>query len=218
MQSPCTETIGVQRSVKRPLFVARQSRQPSGLAGRVIASIMARETARLNDRAVELLALAPSDVVLEVGFGHGRTIELLAAVLDRGHVVGVDVSEAMQRLATSRNRAAVLGGRVELHTGDCASLPFVAGHFDRAVSVHTLYFWDDPLKCLREIARVLRRGGRFVLGFTPSDSPHASSFPPEIYTFYGDEEVVAMLAAAGFEGIELVQSDGAVLAVACRSA
>jgi hypothetical protein len=64
----------MELKMKRPVFIARQSARPSGLVGKVIGSIMARETARLNDQAVNLLAPAPTDRVLEIGFGHGRTI------------------------------------------------------------------------------------------------------------------------------------------------
>ena len=42
--------------MKRPIFIARQSARPSGLLGRLIAGIMARETADLNEHAIRLLA------------------------------------------------------------------------------------------------------------------------------------------------------------------
>jgi hypothetical protein len=61
--------------MKRPVFIARQSARPAGLLGRLIANIMAHETADLNERAVRLLEPSPSDWVLEIGFGHGRTID-----------------------------------------------------------------------------------------------------------------------------------------------
>ena len=52
-------------------FIARQSARPSGLVGRVIAGIMAHETADLNERAIRLPQPAHADWVLEVGLGHG---------------------------------------------------------------------------------------------------------------------------------------------------
>jgi SAM-dependent methyltransferase len=118
--------------VKRPTFIARQSAKPSGALGRIIGRVMARETAELNEEAVRLLSVRPSDCVLEVGFGHGRTVERIAADVPQGHVTGIDVSQAMTRLATRRNRRAIGDGRVDLWTGDCAQLPFNSGQFDRA--------------------------------------------------------------------------------------
>ena len=204
--------------MKRPVFIARQSARPSGLVGRVIAAIMASETAGLNEQAVSLLQPSPSDWVLEIGFGHGRTIERLARVAVDGRVCGLDVSEAMLAMAARRNRRAIAEGRVELRMGDCASLPFDNSRFDRALSVHTLYFWSDPASCLREIRRVLRPGARFVLGFLRAGSPRRMQFPPEVYAFYGEPDVKAMLGSVGFNSIVFSRVGKSSLALATASA
>jgi ubiquinone/menaquinone biosynthesis C-methylase UbiE len=204
--------------MKRPVFIARQSARPSGLIGRVIAGVMAHETSDLNERAVRLLGPSPSDRVLEVGFGHGRTIERLAGVVNNGRVCGIDASELMLNMAVRRNRRAIAEGRVELRKGDCASIPFDAASFDGALSVHTLYFWSDPAACLREIRRVLRPGARLVLGFLRGDSAQRNSFPTEVYTFHEEPAVSAMLATSDFESIQFSRIGEASLVLASASA
>jgi ubiquinone/menaquinone biosynthesis C-methylase UbiE len=203
--------------VRRPTYIARQSAKPSGAIGRVIAWIMARETAELNEQAIGLLAVKPSDSVLEVGFGHGYAVERIAAAAPQCRVTGIDHSEAMTQLATRRIRRAGAAGRVELRTGDCAALPFAEHRFDKALSVHTIYFWIDPLACLREVRRVLRPGAHFVLGFTGRGSSLSDRFPAEVYTFYDDDQVRGLLADAGFDSVELTRVGEAVLAVASVS-
>jgi SAM-dependent methyltransferase len=203
--------------MKRPLFIARQSAKPSGLVGRVIAGVMARETKDLNEKAISLLAPSPTDRVLEIGFGHGRTVERIASFVTDGRVCGLDVSEAMLEMAVRRNRRGVAAGRVDLRIGDCASMPFADASFDRALTVHTLYFWRDPTLCLREIRRVLRPGARLVLGFLRGDSPRRTSFPHEVYAFYDEGQVKTMLAAAGFDSIEFSRVGEASLALATAS-
>lgn len=200
--------------MKRPVFIARQSARPSGLVGRVIASVMARETARLNDEAVNLLAPAPADRVLEIGFGHGRTVERIASIVPKGQVCGLDVSDAMLDMAARRNRRGIAEGRIRLRVGDCAAIPFDDASFDGALSVHTLYFWREPGSCLREIRQVLRPEARFVLGFLCAGSKGQSSFPSEVYAFHEEGEVRAMLAAAGFEPTEFSQVGELTLALA----
>jgi ubiquinone/menaquinone biosynthesis C-methylase UbiE len=190
--SPALGSVGNRHEatgVHRPT-IRKAIRSP----GRFIAGVMAHETADFNEQATRLLQPAPSDWVLEIGFGHGRTIERLAKTVNRGRVCGVDVSESMLNVAIRRNRRAIDEGRMELRRGDCASLPFDDASFDGALSVHTLYFWSDPAACLRETRRVLRPGARLVLGFLPADSSRRKSFPTEIYTFHGDEAVQTMLA------------------------
>ena len=86
--------------MRRPPFIARQGRCPSGLLGVVVGRIMAHETAKENAKAVELLELQPANRVLEIGFGHGRTVGTIASRLPRGFVAGVDHSERMLRLAS----------------------------------------------------------------------------------------------------------------------
>jgi ubiquinone/menaquinone biosynthesis C-methylase UbiE len=152
--------------------------------------------------------------VLEIGFGHGRTIERLAGLIGDGHVTGVDVSDAMLAMALRRNGRGVAAGRIDLSVADCAALPFDAASFDGALSVHTLYFWSEPVSRLREIRRVLRPDGRFVLGFTRAESDVSASFPCEVYSFYREGEVTAMLAEAGFEPAEFTRVGEASLGLA----
>ncbi len=202
--------------MRRPEFIARQSSRPSGALGRVLAWIMARETANLNERAVAALDLRPTDRVLEIGFGHGRTVQRIAAAVPDGQVAGIDVSESMTRLANRRNRSAVAAGRVELRTGDAASLPFADGQFDKALSVHTIYFWPDLAACLRELHRVLRPGGALVLGFASKDNPRIAGYPASVYTFRDDREVAELLRAAGFASANLVPAATATLAIGLK--
>jgi ubiquinone/menaquinone biosynthesis C-methylase UbiE len=209
------EVVGARNeaAVRRPTFIARQSGKPTGALGRIIAWIMSRETAELNEQAVALLSLQPTDRVLEIGFGHGRTIERIGELVPDGHAAGIDVSESMTQLAIRRNRSAVADGRADLRTGDCAALPFDDCDFASALSVHTIYFWNDAPRCLREIHRVLRPGARFVLGFTVKNSSRASSFPTDVYTFYDEAEIRTMLSSAGFEVADVTRHGDARLAV-----
>jgi ubiquinone/menaquinone biosynthesis C-methylase UbiE len=186
--------------------------------GRVIAEIMARETVKLNEQALRVLAPSPTDWVLEVGFGHGRTIERIASIITSGRVCGLDVSEAMLDMAVRRNGRGIAAGRVDLRMGDCASMPFDDASFDRALSVHTVYFWRDPNLCLREIRRVLRPGARLVLGFLRADSPGRTRFPREVYAFYDESDVKTMLAAAAFDSIQFSRMGECSLALATSSA
>ena len=189
--------------MRRPEFIARQSRCPSGLLGQLIGSIMATETAGANDAVVAALALQPTDRVLEIGFGHGRTLDRVARQLTAGFAAGVDLSETMVRMAARRCRDLITAGRVTLHQGDSTRLPFPAGHFNKAYSVHTLYFWSHPEEHLRDIHRVLCSGGRLALGFHTDEAPSVRDFPETVYRFYSRAEVRMLLQTAGFSEVVL---------------
>ena len=192
--------------MRRPEFVAEQSRRPSGALGWLIGNIMSHETESLNAAALAALELRPDDRVLEVGFGHGKTLRKAAEVVSGGFVAGVDFSETMLGMARRRCSRLMAAARVQLELADSTRLPFPAEHFDKAYSVHTLYFWNDPVAHLREIRRVLRPGGRLALGFrTKEIGSGADAFPGAVYTFYGVEEVRGMLRASGLAG-EVVET------------
>ena len=183
--------------------IAKQARQPSGLLGRIVAWAMGHETSPENDRTVALLEVTPHDRVLEVGFGHGRTIEKLARLATGGIIAGLDRSAAMLKVASARNREAIAAGRVVLTTGDGASLPYPDTAFDKACATHVLYFWREPLQPLRELRRVLRPGGRLVLCVRDKrDAKRAGKYPPDIYRFYDRAELEMLVRQAGFRPVQ----------------
>jgi len=92
--------------------------------------------------------------VLDAGCGSGDWATLIAAP----EVFGVDSSEAA--VAAARVRG------VEAVVGDVADLPFEDESFDVVMCNAVLYHLPVPNAGLREFARVLRAGGRFVGGYT----------------------------------------------------
>lgn len=185
--------------MRRPRFIAEQSRHAQGLLGRFIAFVMARETFADNQRAIEALEIRECDHVLDVGCGHGRSLALIATRTSSGYVAGADPSDLMAEIAVRRNRVAVKAKKISVVIATAADLPFASGEFDKALCVHVLYFWTDMRAGLREIARVLKPGGRLALVFRSSRHVAAvQAFPADVYTFPDLQEVVAALAAAGF--------------------
>lgn len=198
--------------MRRPRFIAEHARNARGLLGRLIAFIMARETWAQNLRAMEALAVAPTDHVLDVGCGHGRGLATLAARASQGRVVGVDPSELMAKIAVKRNCELVRARRVDVAVASAEDLPLPDEVFDKALCVHVIYFWKDLDTGLREIARVLKPGARLaLLCRTDADAVAVQSFPSEIYTFRSLDAVVAALELAGFDVAAGRQSEPALL-------
>lgn len=191
--------------MKRSPLLARQGRLPSGLLGHIVARIMARETHAANLVALDALELAPDDRVLEVGFGHGRTLAAAARIVTEGRLAGVDPSDVMMRIARRRNAKALRASRMELKPGVSEQIPYPDASFDKAYAVHTLYFWPRPERDLAELRRVLAPGGRLVLGYRPrEDEGFVRDFPAEVYRIRAVGEVEGMLQAAGFSDVRTV--------------
>jgi ubiquinone/menaquinone biosynthesis C-methylase UbiE len=186
--------------MRRPQFIAEQARNARGLLGRLIAFIMARETWHQNLRAMDALGIDEADHVLDIGCGHGRSLMELAARAPRGRIVGVDPSELMVEIAAQKSRPLIEADRVDVILSSVEALPFPDDTFDKAQCVHVLYFWKDIETSLREIARVLKPGGRLGLLFrTNANLKAIASFPPEIYRFPALADVLAALEQAGMD-------------------
>lgn len=185
--------------MRRPEFLARQARCPSGPLGVLLAPIMGRETVRENDITLRHLQLQRADTVLEVGFGHGRTLRRAALQVPDGFVAGIDFSRVMYRAALRHNRPFLGNGRMALRVGSSDKLPYPSECFNKVYAVHTVYFWACPQSHLTEIFRVTTPGGRFVLGYRPGeDERFAEEFPTTVYHVRPIEEIEQVIADSGF--------------------
>lgn len=109
--------------------------------------------------------------VLDVGCGTGLySIRLSEGGAD---VTAVDISSKMIDIA--RHKAQDRGQYIWYDQADMAKLPYENRTFDMVVSVTALEFAADPLLALMEMARVLRPGGKLIVGVLNSDSPWADT-------------------------------------------
>jgi ubiquinone/menaquinone biosynthesis C-methylase UbiE len=168
--------------------------------GGLIGHVMARKNAAMNRFAVDTLAARPTDEVLEIGFGPGTMIAELARSVDRGRVVGIDLSEAMVRQAMHRNRAAVADGRVELHEGSVLELPFADARFDRVFDVNCFHHWPDQPVGLAEVRRVLKPDATLLLCLRGKHPTRSFMVAPG-YTDREVDLVRDLVAAAGFRDV-----------------
>jgi demethylmenaquinone methyltransferase/2-methoxy-6-polyprenyl-1,4-benzoquinol methylase len=109
---------------------------------------------RWRHALVESVHAAPGELVLDVATGTGLVARELAARY-RCRVVGLDQSADMLA-AASRN------GPAELVRGSAEGLPFPDAAFDHVTFTYLLRYVDDPAAVMRELARVLRPGGRIA--------------------------------------------------------
>ncbi len=194
---------------------------------------------RWRQRAAERAGLAPGDSALDVCCGTGdMALELAARVSPGGHVVGCDFSEPMLDLAREKanGRAAEA---VRFEWADALSLPYDAGRFDAVTVGFGVRNLADLDRGLREMARVLRPGGRLVvleitqptrpplsffyslwfdrivplLGAFSGDSEAYSYLPESVRSFPDPRRLAEMMDAAGLEQIRWTVLAGGIIAI-----
>ena len=115
---------------------------------------------------VQAANLRGGEVVLDAGCGAGHTALAFAPHVTR--VVAYDLTPTMlaqvERLAAERGVT-----NIETRQGDVQRLPFDDASFDLVVSRYSAHHWHNPSAALGEFARVLKRGGAFILSDIVSD-------------------------------------------------
>jgi len=110
-------------------------------------------------QAIELMNIPPAARVLDVGCGSGWATRYIADKATEGQVTGIDISNEMVEVARASS-AAYQNVRFDLASAE--SLAFRDGEFSHVFSMESLYYYSNMVAALREIKRVLGRGGLFV--------------------------------------------------------
>jgi len=96
--------------------------------------------------------------ILDIGCGTGRLLRKGRARWPGAELAGIDPAEGMIK------RARELMPEATFHLGMAEAIPLPDASFDLVLSTVSFHHWSDQLQGLREVARVLRPGGRFILG------------------------------------------------------
>ncbi|MGW3622578.1 class I SAM-dependent methyltransferase [Streptomyces sp. NPDC000880] len=165
--------------------------------------------------AVAELGLHPGDAVLDAGCGTGRALPpLRSAVGPRGTVIGADLTPAMLAAALRAGR----GDSGQLLLTDVARLPLRTESLDAVFAAGLIAHLPQPDVNLRELARVVRPGGRLAL-FHPIGRAALAARQSRQIT---DDDLRAgpnlrpLLAGSGWRMISYVDEDARFLALAVR--
>lgn len=142
-------------------FLENFKKPKDNFGGRFILKSMNRGHEKLAKWARSYLNIDEAYTVLDLGCGGGRNIEYFLTKANK--VYGLDHSEASVKMASEINKEAIKSGRCKILVGDAKSLPLKDESMDIITAFETIYFWNDIDECFKEIYRVLKKDGKFLI-------------------------------------------------------
>ena len=184
-------------------YISNQFSKPSGIFGRYIEKGMSKRTFIDAKWTISLLNIQPTSRMFEIGFGGGVATQLASQQASQGFVAGIDHSDTMVQIASKRNAEAISAGRMELSQGDAGNVPYPGGSFDIVYSLHSIYFWNDPVECMKGFYRALKPGGLLAITIQPKNRWREEQIRTPGMTFYVGDQIVEMFESAGYQNIRM---------------
>ncbi len=189
---------------------AGQFRRPTGRTGRFVGRFMNIGHARLWHWGFSQIHFNPGATILDVGCGGGKTVQKLSQVSPGGKIYGIDYSMDMVQLAKKINKELIQKETVEIMHGQVSALQFSDGMFDYVTAFETYYFWPNLVEDLKEIKRVLKPDGTFLM---VNESYKHEKFERRNSRLvkwgnlhiHSPEEYRAFLTEAGYSDIEIIE-------------
>ena len=188
-------------------------RKPEGTEGEEMLERMNQSHYEVTGWALSYWEIQEDDRVLDIGCGGGATLHRMAEKVTSGHVTGVDYSDVSVETSRRNNEKNIKSGKMDVLEGSVENLPFADDSFDKIINVESFYFWPDPQENLKEVRRVLKEGGTFLLvadtynkdGLDPKTLENICRF--HLFTPTA-EEFRKLFEKAGFTDIQIHVKEG----------
>ena len=137
-----------------------QCMRPHGEEGVETIKRMNENHKEISEFAFECIEFAGDARILDIGCGGGVNIEKFLK-LTSGEVDGLDYSEVSVAETVKRNGPS---GRCRVYHEDVCDMPIDDESYDLVTAFETIYFWPEIRKTFKEVSRIVRPGGQFMIG------------------------------------------------------
>lgn len=196
-----------------------QCRKPHGDEGFETIENMNENHREISEFAFGIVNVGKNDRILDIGCGGGVNIEKFLKLTD-SNVDGLDYSEVSVEASIKKNRKAVDDGRCRIIQADVQDMPIDDEEYDLVSAFETIYFWPEIGESFKEVSRVIRPGGQFMIaqgtdGNHPDDEMWLATV--EGMHVYTAEDLKEYLLNAGFSRVEsYVKENDYILVVIAR--
>lgn len=184
-------------------YIGSQFGNPRGFVGKICCIIMNVINNQMYRKTVSMIN-PEAEKLLDIGYGNGYLLQKLNKKSKKYHLYGIDISEDMKSQAQKRNADIFREGRLHLEVGDCCNLQYENDFFDAISSINTVYFWQDTLKGLQEIRRVLKPDCCFYNVLYTKEWLTSLAYTKLGFKKFNPEELVELGKQAGYSSTDVV--------------
>jgi ubiquinone/menaquinone biosynthesis C-methylase UbiE len=186
--------------------LAAQLRRPTGKEGINTGDWMNKGNVQMNLNTLQIVDAVANDAILEIGMGNGFFVHQIVEKHSSIKYTGADFSEVMVAEAQRINAEWINKGQATFILSDAIALPFSNSSFNKIFTINTIYFWEDAVKILAELKRVLLPKGKLIIALRPKRLMQNYPFTKYGFTMFSKEEVVQLLTQNGFIVMQAIEN------------
>ena len=182
--------------------------KPEGIGGKIMVNMMNAGHSSMAEWGFTHIEIRNDYRCLDIGCGGGANVRKLLEKSPYGRVVGIDHSEI-----------SVENKHCEILQGNVMKLPFRKETFDIITAFETIYFWPDINEAFKQVYRVLKVSGTFMI----CNESNGENSKEEKWTkiiqgmkIYNSEQIKKSLEDAGFTDIKIHKNKKGWLCVVCK--
>jgi len=181
-------------------FIATQFKKPSGLFGMFSSNIMIKGNKTKYEKLIKDLSLQPGDKLLEIGYGPGVGLRMIAKACTSCIIHGIDFSKLMYKRAAKYNKQYLDSNTMLLQYGDFLKTPVASNEYDKIFCLNVVYFWNELHEPFKKVLSLLKASGAFYIYMVNRDA--LKKAPDTIFNKYSVEQVIETLKSVGFGNVE----------------
>ena len=193
--------------------------KPKGIGGKIMGNMMNTGQSSMAEWGFTHIEIRNNYICLDIGCGGGANVKKLLAKTPYGKVTGIDYSEISVIKSQKINKAEIENRRCEILQGNVMKLPFGNETFDIITAFETIYFWPDINEAFKQVYRVLKGSGTFMI----CNESNGENSKEEKWTkiiqgmkIYNSGQVKKSLEGAGFTDIKIHKNEKGWLCVVCK--
>ncbi len=193
--------------------------KPEGIGGKIMVNMMNAGHSSMAEWGFTHIEIRNDYICLDIGCGGGANVKKLLVKTPYGKVIGIDYSEVSVIKSSKINKAEIENKHCEILQGNVMKLLFRKETFDIITAFETIYFWPDINEAFKQVYRVLKVRGTFMIcNESNGENPKEEKWTKIIQgmKIYNSEQIKKSLEDAGFTDIKIHKNKKGWLCVVCK--